>query len=278
MTRTSARPLLSGVILIVLACSLAAASELDGVPHALGGTAQAGYWPTATSAGDKTPSVTRPRFDLGVVPAGFNQPAADAASGTGTAAVPPTAPLPPEHQVQPEPLPPRGEPDAVRLPPRGASRSTSGTRGGLGMLTTTGGALAAVLGLFLVLAWAMRRAAPRGATALPGEVVEVLGRAPLAARQHVHLLRCGNKLLLVSVTPSGAETLTEIADPVEVDRLAGLCRAAQPGSSTAVFRQVLHQFSRETTEPQTEPEPDYAEYPAESYAGRSRHDWEGMDV
>ena len=54
------------------------------------------------------------------------------------------------------------------------------------------------------------------------------GRAPLAGRQHVHLLRCGSKLLLVSVTPGGAETLTEVTDPAEVDRLAGLCRQAHP--------------------------------------------------
>ena len=62
----------------------------------------------------------------------------------------------------------------------------------------------------------------------------------------MHLLRCGNKLLLVSVTPVGAETLTEVTDPIEVDRLAGLCRQAHPQSATATFRQVLNQFgSRE---------------------------------
>ena len=66
----------------------------------------------------------------------------------------------------------------------------------------------------------------KSATLLPTEVVEVLGRAPLAGRQQMHLLRCGNKLLLVSVTPTGAETLTEVTDPVEVDRLSGLCRQA----------------------------------------------------
>ena len=80
---------------------------------------------------------------------------------------------------------------------------------------------------------------------MPGEVVEVLGRAPLANRQQIHLLRCGNKLLLVSVTPTGAETLTEITDPMEVDRLAGLCQQAQPGSATAAFRKVLQQFGHE---------------------------------
>jgi hypothetical protein len=55
--------------------------------------------------------------------------------------------------------------------------------------------------------------------------------------------------LLVSVTPAGAETLTEITDPAEVDRLAGLCRGAHPSSATAAFRHVLEQFAprRSTT-------------------------------
>jgi hypothetical protein len=59
----------------------------------------------------------------------------------------------------------------------------------------------------------------------------------------VYLLRCGQKLLLVSLTPAGAETLTEVTDPQEVDRLAGLCRQAHPQSATAAFRQVFQQFA-----------------------------------
>lgn len=105
--------------------------------------------------------------------------------------------------------------------------------------------LAIVLGLFFVAAWAVRRGLPQGPSALPSDVVEVLGRTPLAARQYAHLVRCGNKLLLVHVAPGCAETLTEITDPVEVDRLAGLCRQAHPQSATASFRQIFQQFSRE---------------------------------
>jgi flagellar biogenesis protein FliO len=105
------------------------------------------------------------------------------------------------------------------------------------------GSLALVLGLFFLVAWTMRRAAPGGVVQLPREVVDVLGRAVLANRAQVHLIRCGNKLLLVSVSPTGIETLTEITDPDEVNRLAGLCRQAQPGSATAAFRHVLQQFA-----------------------------------
>jgi len=136
----------------------------------------------------------------------------------------------------------------------GASRKDKETkqtydgRGGLPSLLTIGSSLALVVGLFLVAAFLMRRATPTANSALPGEVVEVLGRAPLANRQQVHLLRCGNKLLLVCVTPNGTETLTEITDPVEVDRLAAICRQNSDGSATANFRQVLQQLSW-TSEP-----------------------------
>ena len=53
----------------------------------------------------------------------------------------------------------------------------------------------------------------------------------------------GIELSELTLTPAGAETLAEITDPPEVDRLAGLCREARPGSATTAFRQVLDQFS-----------------------------------
>ena len=51
------------------------------------------------------------------------------------------------------------------------------------------------------------------------------------------------------MTPDSAETLTEIDDPDEVTRLAGLCKANQAGSASAAFRQVLHQFAGQPAEP-----------------------------
>jgi flagellar biogenesis protein FliO len=110
---------------------------------------------------------------------------------------------------------------------------------------TVGGSLAVVVGLFLLFMWGMRRTMPGQVATLPKEVVDVLGRAALASRQQVYLLRCGSKLLLVSVTPAGVETLTEIEDPPEVDRLLGLCAQARPDSTTAAFRQFFQQFAQE---------------------------------
>ena len=143
-------------------------------------------------------------------------------------------------------------PPAVRASPapipltthvRSAHGELMPTPAGLQSLVPMAASLAVVLGLFLAFAWVMRGATPKAAALLPNEVVEVLGRAPLAGRQQMHLLRCGNKLLLVSVTPAGAETLTEVTDPLEVDRLAGLCQQSRPHSATAAFRQIFQQFA-----------------------------------
>jgi flagellar biogenesis protein FliO len=99
------------------------------------------------------------------------------------------------------------------------------------------GSLMLVLALFFAIAWAFRRMLPPGAGPLPSEAFEVLGRAPLAGRQQAHLLRCGGKLLLVSVGAAGVSTLTEISDPAEVERLTSLCRQARPAALRSVFRQ-----------------------------------------
>jgi flagellar biogenesis protein FliO len=130
---------------------------------------------------------------------------------------------------------------------------------------TVGGSLSIVLGLFLVVAWVMRKTAPRGSLRLPKEVFEILGRAPLGARQQVQLLRCGSKLLLVSITPHGTETLTEVTDPLEVDRIAGICQQGNPKSSTAAFRQVFQQVAK--------PSAADAEYP-DLGPRRKKYRWE----
>jgi flagellar biogenesis protein FliO len=112
-------------------------------------------------------------------------------------------------------------------------------------MVTVGGSLCVVLGVFLVVVWCTKRFAPPGSSALPKEAIESLGRAPLTARQQMQLIRVGNKLLLVALTPAGVEPLTEVTDATEVEHLLGLCRRGQKGSSTEVFRQTLAQLAEE---------------------------------
>jgi flagellar biogenesis protein FliO len=122
-----------------------------------------------------------------------------------------------------------------------AARTASPTAGRAALTTLT--SLAVVVGLFLLLVWLQRRTgAGRGLT-LPGEVLETLGRVRLNGRQEMHLVRVGNKLLLLAVTAQGAETLTEITDPREIDRLSGICRHSRPDSISASFREILTQLA-----------------------------------
>lgn len=174
--------------------------------------------------------------------AAVSEEPADTAQGNTTSGNEQSSESPP---LEPLAISPPGEGKSARQglalgggPPR---------RGGWGSLGTTFGSLALVLGLFGAVAWGMRRARPKSLQPLPADVFEPLGRSPLAGKLQAHLLRCGNKLLLVSISPNGAETLTEITDPVEVDRLTGLCRAQQPQSTTASFKQIWREFAKEKT-------------------------------
>jgi flagellar biogenesis protein FliO len=107
--------------------------------------------------------------------------------------------------------------------------------------------LAIVVGAFLLFAWALRRGGrATGRGNLPADVVSVIGRVPLAARQFAELLRVGNKLVLVSLTPQGAQPISEVTDPVEVDRLLALCQQNNPHSTTKAFEQVFRQLSSES--------------------------------
>ncbi|MCA9231927.1 MAG: flagellar biosynthetic protein FliO [Planctomycetales bacterium] len=112
-------------------------------------------------------------------------------------------------------------------------------------LATAGTGLAIVVGLFLVCMWLMRHSGPKPTTPLPKEAVAVLGRVPLAARNFAHLLQVGNKLVLVAVTPEGVAPITEVTEPVEVDRLLGMCLRSHKHSSTAEFQHVLQQLASE---------------------------------
>jgi flagellar biogenesis protein FliO len=114
-------------------------------------------------------------------------------------------------------------------------------------LYTMGTALTIVVGAFLLFAWVLRRGG-RGRTGrimLPADAVSVLGRVSLTSKQVAQLLKVGNKLVLVALTPSGAETLTEVTDPGEVDRLMGLCQQNDRHSTTQAFEQVFQSLSRE---------------------------------
>lgn len=118
---------------------------------------------------------------------------------------------------------------------------TKGTAGTLQMLVSIISSLLLVVGLFLGVAWCYRKTLGTTlAGGLPKQVVNVLGRTSISARQQMVLVRFGSKLLLVSVIQGEARTLGEITDPLEVDQLLGLCESGQPGSISQSFKSLLH--------------------------------------
>jgi flagellar motor switch/type III secretory pathway protein FliN/flagellar biogenesis protein FliO len=80
---------------------------------------------------------------------------------------------------------------------------------------------------------------------LPNEAFEILGRQAIDPRTAVLVARTGSRLLLLSLSPQGLRTLAEITDPVEVDCVAGLCRATHRDQTLVeTFRSMLQKPTR----------------------------------
>jgi flagellar protein FliO/FliZ len=168
-----------------------------------------------------------------------SQRAERAASGTDETAI--------DMQDEPQNIAAASRP--LPLAPPSIDARTGFRASELPALVTGAASLGIVLGLFLLVVWVVRRGMPKNASLLPREAVEMLGRAALVGRQQVHLVRCGNKILLLSVSPTNVETLTEITDPEEVERLAGICRQNDPRGATSSFRQIFQQFANQPRDP-----------------------------
>lgn len=112
-------------------------------------------------------------------------------------------------------------------------------------LGTAGAGLVLVVGLFLLCVSLMRRSGPSPTTPLPYDAVAVLGRVTLTPKQFAHLIQVGNKLVLVSITGDRTDTITEITEPTEVERLLTMCLKGTRQSSSADFQKMLAQMAKE---------------------------------
>ncbi|MGV3605096.1 MAG: FliO/MopB family protein [Planctomycetaceae bacterium] len=142
-------------------------------------------------------------------------------------------------------------PGALRLaaptasvPAKGSSKGAKSPGTSSQAIGTTLGSLAIVLGVFFAVSWVCRKISPQAAGPLPKDVLELLGRTSLGGRQQLQLLRLGNKLVLVAVTAAGIETVTEVDDPAEVERILQLCRREQPSSASGSFLDLVSQMEK----------------------------------
>ena len=116
---------------------------------------------------------------------------------------------------------------------------------GVGSVVTMFASLFIVIATFLILALLFKKVSPKGSGPLPSELIENLGRTSLTPKIQLHLLRLGNRLILVSVTLDGVHPITEITDPDEVVQLLGLCRRLDPNSSTQNFKKMYDAVAAE---------------------------------
>ena len=110
------------------------------------------------------------------------------------------------------------------------------------------GSLCLVLGAFFAFVLLLKKVGPKNGGNLPKEALENVGRYALNQKLQLNLIRLGNRLILVAITPDGAvETISEIDSKDEVTQILGMCRKLDPNGSQTQFREVLNEFEQEKT-------------------------------
>jgi|GEM_PF-4151363 len=87
------------------------------------------------------------------------------------------------------------------------------------------GSLAIVVGGWFLVTWLFRMVSPRTNGRLPASVFELVGSARLNSRQSLQLVRVGSRLLMLIVSPEGAQAVGEISHPGEVETLVAQCES-----------------------------------------------------
>ena len=104
-----------------------------------------------------------------------------------------------------------------------------------GSIWTTAVVLVGICSALVMVSVGLRRRRRSGGGRLPVEAVEVLGRAVIDGRHTISLVRCGARVLVLSMdATTGPTTLTEISDPDEVNLLVDLCRLPEGGVAAAL--------------------------------------------
>ncbi len=191
----------------------------------------------------------------------------------------PAASVPPHSDVEPDAAPqPSGSqpssggesesrslaatplPAIERTPLGQGSLSASGgeadasPQSGLRGIARTGGALAVVLGLILILRFVLvkfsgstggLRAQLGAGGKAPSGVLFVLGRYPVSRGMTLVLLQLDQRVLLLSQTNAGFHTLAELSDPEEVASIIRKAKDDSGESLGAKFGSMLKQFERD---------------------------------
>jgi len=113
-------------------------------------------------------------------------------------------------------------------------------------LTRVIGALAAVLGLLILLRLFLKRASGAMAgSGRPSGVLEILARYPIARGQSLQILKIGRRILLIHQSGSSMSTLTEVTDGEEVAALLTRMEAGVRSREALRFKAALRTFQDE---------------------------------
>ena len=112
------------------------------------------------------------------------------------------------------------------------------------------GALAVVLGAFMVLLWITKKIQGPSKSIMSKQTLEVLGQKQINKIHSLHLIRLGQRILLISASDSSVTCLSEINDPVEVTQL--LNTNSQSGNSSelpqSTFKRIFSQYEQNPNE------------------------------
>lgn len=112
-----------------------------------------------------------------------------------------------------------------------------------GSTITVASGLAIVLGLFAAFVWGSKKlghASPAKGS-IPKEVMQAIGSTNLDPRTRITMLRCGNRILVLSQTSGATNTLCEISDPDEIRLITAACL----GQSKSEFASTLRSIEKE---------------------------------
>lgn len=165
-------------------------------------------------------------------------PQADPASGAQQKAV-----SGPESQPAVKPQPRLlGRPSAERVDKKASLASPSRWPS---WLIQTLGALGVVVALILLLRFFWMRFSGQVGFSGQSQVIEVLSRTAVAPRNHVLLLRLGQRVLVVGDSVAGLRTLAQLDDPQEVAALLTAISAARSNSVSKTFSTLLGRFNHD---------------------------------
>lgn len=115
-------------------------------------------------------------------------------------------------------------------PPSSDKKESDAGSTTLGTLLSVFSSLSVVVGLFLGLAWVLRRSGVGGNQSLPNEVLQVLGRTNVGPKHQMLLIQFGPKLVLASLHQGEMRVLSEVSEPAQVQSMLSECGALQQES------------------------------------------------